>query len=464
MQLNRLTPSSRHLRATFALGLGLVACKEPAGGADASTDGTGETMTDSAGETTTPTGGPDEDDAVFFLPARAGDEAFILQISPATGAVAPFGPALPAPADDITYQEIRATPDGARVAVRCWIEPETPVATLLVGDGSSWKLVTKYNKSGLGGSELSPDASLMWFDEISFVDDTPNYQARVIDMQGAEVFAGTPQPPETSLGIGAFAPDGSWFSFRNFDGEQTLHTLAGATAELPSGYVLVAFPDSLIFSAGEVPLRWLDLASQPLTVPGFVPDLASVSPLGYQVADGQLSLLGDGTVTPLQQVPQAMWATRVYTHRAGAFAVGKLGDPGSLVTVGPGGAVVSEFDLPPDPTPPDGGELETTIFMRASCVECPTPMLVVEARQFITSGDTGFDGDTSTYLWRLDASGKTVQTDTLRPWQDSAGADAFTFSADGAFLMWAEAGQLLRRDVQSETTETLEIPFEISKP
>ncbi len=80
-----------------------------------------------------------------------------------------------------------------------WLVPEVPAATLLVGDGSSWTVVTKYNKLGLGEDSLSPDASLMWFDEVVQDGDLYTYQAKVITTAGEPVFEGPPRSPDERL-------------------------------------------------------------------------------------------------------------------------------------------------------------------------------------------------------------------------------------------------------------------------
>jgi hypothetical protein len=106
---------------------------EPTGCATTNSPTTGDTTDATTGEP------PGEDPNVFFVPARQGDQAFVLRVSPAAGVAEPFGPALPVAADDLRSPDVLATPDGSLVTVRCYLEDEVPLATLLVGDGASWQ-------------------------------------------------------------------------------------------------------------------------------------------------------------------------------------------------------------------------------------------------------------------------------------------------------------------------------------
>lgn len=447
----------------------LVACGTWAGGSDSAT---GSSTTDSEPTTTgdatssgvsssgEPPIDPPADPAAFFLPARKDNTAYVVRISPETGEVAQFGPALPPAADDITYQEVRATADGELVAARGWMTPGSSLGSLWVGDGSGWKLVTEYNKLGLGEDSLSSDVSLMWFDEIAQSgDDVPTYQAKVITMEGKLVFAGAPLGPNDRLDWEAFGADGSWFAFGDPTRGLVLRTLVGDEAVLPGEFVHLAFAGSAIVL--QYPdLHWVDLAGQPLAVAGFAAKYDNVSRRGYQVADGTLSVLGDGAVTPLQAVPAELGPDDVHGH-AEDFAVGWLPDT-RWSTIGPDGAVVANFEYAPTPNIPDFGELQTSVVPVASCLACATRTIVFDVSNTIVSGDEGIPGDASVQLWEVGPDGATTRQYVLRDWSEEEwGRTEYHFSADGDFLVWAEGGALRRLDVQTSTVETLETPFVI---
>jgi hypothetical protein len=471
--LDGMSPAPRCLYSTGATipallssALLLAACPGSAPTGDTSADGssTGDAPQDpTTSSSGSSTGGPPDgsaDPAAFFVPGRDGDAAYVLRVSPATGEVTPYGPALPAAADQFGYfQDVLPSPDGSRVVVRVWLVPDGPVATLLVGDGSSWTVVTKYNKLGLGEDSLSPDASLMWFDEVVQDGDLYTYQARVITTAGEPVFEGPPRSPDESLDWDAFAPDGSWFSYVDPGRGLVLRTLGGAEAVLPGDNVHVAFPGSAVVLAYPE-LKWVDLQGKPLAVPGFAPAYENVWRTGYQVDGGALSLLGDAVVEPLQAVPIGTSPESVYGHAKGAFAVAVVG--AGWGSIGVDGAVVSQFAPLPSPVVPDFGELETWITPAAGCLECATRSIVFHADNYVISGDQGLPADSSVQWWQLDAGGAATQPSLLRPWsEDGPLATDFHFSADGNFLVWVEGSALRRLDVQTAAIEPIDTPYTI---
>lgn len=398
----------------------------------------------------------------LFLPARQGDSAYILRVAPATGAVTRFGPALPAAADELGFESVDATPDGARVAVRHWLTSDDP-ATLLAGDGATWDVVTQYNKFGLGESSLSPDVSLFWFDEIAQPDPdaVPTYQAQVIALSGELLFSGTPRLPNDRLDWDAFSPDGAWFTYVDPARGLVLRTRAGAETELPVGNVHVAFPGSVIVAMDYPDLAWLDLRGQPILVPGFVPVFDSVAHSGYQIADGVLSLLGDGSLHPLQPVPPAMDPFDVVGHADG-FVLGIPAKGAAWSTIAADGSVAAKFTPTPSPFVTDEGTLEAWATPVATCLVCATPSVVFRVDAYVVFGDQSWPADASLQLWQLDASGGAADPVVIRGWDAGMWPRAsFRYSADGAHLVWSEASALLRLDVAAATVETLDIPYQI---
>lgn len=420
------------------------------------------TTAPTSGDTSDATTGepPGDDPNAFFVPARQGDAAFVLRVSPAAGTAEPFGPALPVAADELRAPVVVATPDGSLVTVRCYIEPEVPLATLLVGDGASWQVVTKYNKFGLGGNSMAADAGLMWFDEVD-MPDTPMFQAVVISPTGAQVFKGEPRTGDQRLIPEAFGPAGAWFTYRDPQRGLVLRTAAGDEAVLPAEHTNNAFATSIVVS-DFTDLQWVDLAAQPLAVPGFVPLADSVSPGGYQLADSVLSLLTDGAVQALQKVPAEWTVGSVYGHTDG-FALGRA--DGVWRTVDGDGAGVGQFVPTPTPNVPDFGELDPWHAVVAGCLGCATRTVVFHAANDLVDGDTSAPFDRSIQLWRLGPLGEDLGATMLRPWQEVAGFEwgprDFHFSADGAFLVWTEAARLRRLAVADAEEAVFAEAFEL---
>lgn len=414
------------------------------------------------GDTTDATTGepPGEDPNVFFVPARQGDQAFVLRVSPAAGVAEPFGPALPVAADDLRNPDVLATPDGSLVTVRCYFEDEVPLATLLVGDGASWQIITKYNKFGLGGNSIAADASLMWFDEID-MPDMPNFQATVINMTGEVIFKGEPLPGDVRLQPEAFGPGGAWFTYRDPQRGLVLRTAAGDEAVLPAEHTHVGFAASVVVT-DFTDLQWVDLAAQPIAVPGFVPVDDNVSEGGYQVADSVLSRLADGAVQALQKVPAEWTVDSVYGH-AGAFALGRA--DGVWRTVDGDGVGVGMFVPTPTTNVPDFGELDPWHAVVAGCLDCESGAVVFHAANDLVDGDTSTPFDRSIQMWRLGPLGEDLGMSMIRPWQEVGdsewGPRNFHFSADGAFLVWTEAAQLRRLEVASTEEAVLAEEFEL---
>ncbi len=121
------------ISALLSSALLLAACPGSAPTGDTSADGssTGDAPQDpTTSSSGSSTGGPPDDSgdpAAFFVPGRDGDAAYVLRVSPATGEVTPYGPALPAAADQLGYfQDVLPSPDGSRVVVRVWLVPDGP--------------------------------------------------------------------------------------------------------------------------------------------------------------------------------------------------------------------------------------------------------------------------------------------------------------------------------------------------
>lgn len=439
----------------------------PTGGTGDTTGGTtggttGEAPTSSTGATTGDEP-PEDDGSAFFVAARQGDQAFVLRVSPASGTAEPFGPALPVAADELRSPEVVAAPDGSLVTVRCYFEPEVPMATLLTGDGAGWQVVTKYNKFGLGQASMAADASLMWFDEVA-TPDAPTFQANVITPTGEVVFQGEPRTDTERLIPEAFGPGGAWFTYRDPERGLVLRTGAGEEAELPAEHTHLGFAASVVVS-DFTDLQWVDLAAGPLVVPGFVAVADNVSSLGYQVADGALSRLGDGEVVPLQQVPADMQADEVFGHAAGAFAVGRVAPFQVWSTISAAGEVVAEFVPTPTTNVPDFGELDPRHYAVAACLDCATRTIVFHASNDVVDGDTSTSFDASIQLWGLGDQGETTAQSVLRPWtevtESTWGPQGFHFSADGAFLVWTEEARLFRLELASAEVTMFAAEFEV---
>ncbi len=457
-------------RSAFLFTFAVAACPSPDPGdggdatATAGTSTTGEGLTSDAMTSDATTGDPPlpPDPSPLFLPARQGDSAYILRVSPATGAVMRFGPALPASPDDLVFESVDATPDGKLVAVRHWLATEDP-ATLLAGDGTTWDVVTQYDKFGLGESSLSPDVSMFWFDEIAQPDPDaiPTYQAEVVALSGELLFSGTPRLPNDRLDWDAFSPDGAWFSHVDPARGLVLRTRDGAETELPAGNVHVAFPGSVIVATDYPDLVWLDVLGQPIVVPGFVPVFDNVSHGGYQISDGVLSLLGDRTLYTLQPVPPTMDPFDVAGHADG-FVLGIPAKGAPWSTIAADGSVAAMFTPEPSPFVPDEGTLETWVVPVATCLACATPSVVFRVDGYVISGDQVWPADSSLQLWQLDANGGAADPIVVRGWDEGMWPGAsFRYAADGAYLVWAEAGALLRLDVAATTVETVDTPYQI---
>lgn len=430
------------------------------GNAELPTTTTAATTTD----TTTTDEPPVDDGRGFFVAGRMGDEAFILHVSPSTGAVEPFGPALPFAADELSHPAVVARPDHSRVVVDCYLEPEVPLATLLVGDGNSWQLVTKYNENGLGGHDLAPDASLFYFDVVADPDAIPTFQAKVITLDGETVFTGPPLDADARYYNFTFGPDGAYFTFRDPARGPVLRTLDGDEHELPLDTLHSKFATSLILTDYDV-LQWLDLEAQPIDVPGFSAIDDDASTLGYQIVGDQLSLFGDRVVTPLQKVPPGMSAADVFGHYDG-LVLGRPTPNADLSTIGPDGAVLAGFT--PEPTTNDPGpliELHSWLYPAAACPDCATPSVALVVSNEVIDDFDGYLFDRSVQLWRLDASGGSASQSTVRPWTEGdVYPHQFLYSADGAFLAWVEGGQLWRLDVAAGVAAPIDSPYTLIEP
>lgn len=469
------------MRSLLPSALLLAACPAPAGD-------TGDTTTDASDASTAatvdvPTGGastadpptdttdtattgdpPSDDDHAFFVPGRMGDEAFILRVSPSTGTIEPFGPALPVAADELAYPVVVARPDRSLVTIQCYFDAEGPMATLLVGDGATWDIVTKYNKFGLGGNAMAADASLFWFDEVTDPDVMLTFQAIVITPTGDPVFTGMPLTSDQRIDTFDFGPDGAYFVYRDAASNRFVRTAAGIEAALPDPYLHLTFATSIVVSDGTT-LQWVDLAAQPIAVPGFVASPDNVAHgSGYQILDDDLAILGDRAVMPIQKVPAGMRPEHVYRHVDG-FALGRPAQGAKFSTIGAAGEVVAAFTFMPSPNLPDFGEVVTGVLPLADCADCPTRTVVLSVANDIVEGDTSYPADSSIQLWRLDAAGAATGHSLLRPWDEYTwGPRDFHYAADGSALAWTEEGQVLRLDVATAEVATLASPYTLIGP
>lgn len=432
---------------------------EPTGGSTESGETTGAMTT---GEPDT--GGPaDDDPSVFFVPARLGDEAFVLRVSPTTGIVEPFGPALPIAAGDIFSPSVVPTPDRKLVTVDCG-SLQAPEGRFLVGDGSAWETLVTQDEFYLGGFRLAADASQYWYYETVATEPSPTSRAMVITLTGELVFMGEPRAVPAFTSPTHLGADAGWLLYYDTTHGKVLRPRMGEETLFPQSTVMVgAFATSLIIDAGPE-LAWLDLTGQPIAVPGFVKAKDSASG-SYQIAGGTLSLLTDRKAEVVQKVPAEMRARDVLGHVGGAFVFGRPAPDAPYSTIDGDGGVVSQFEYEPFPDLPPG-TIETSVTVRGSCLACATRTVVFNVHNSLIYDDWDKSVGTSIQLWRLDAAGAATGQSVLRAWVDPAELSNwppyhFHFSVDGARLVWSEAAQLRQLDVAGNEESVIDTPYEL---
>jgi hypothetical protein len=225
----------------------------------------------------------------------------VLAVDPSTGTATPFGPVLPVDASALEISQLFTSADGARAIVVLARKPATPGWTnlpspILAGDGTRW--VTLF--SGIDGASVvsaAEDLSLaVLYHECNGGQGPTGNVVSVVALDGTHVFdEGSCSPAVRADTQVKVAPHGSFFVYRNANGDTVVRDRAGIehiSARGPDSILPVTIFDTSFVSGSPNGPVWFDSSGAAIGIPGLpasydVDGTHAVADTGVWALDGK---------------------------------------------------------------------------------------------------------------------------------------------------------------------------------
>ena len=402
--------------------------------------------------------------SVVYRAAIGDQEARVFAVHPDTGAVTPYGPALPLGGNVETYfLQLSSLVDGRQVVSA----GNSPESFVLVGDGASWKNIA-HDPCRLSAL-TSPAQTMIRIHHDCETATTAQESEELVGPDGTSLWKGA--TPEEVLGI---APDDSYAVIGAADGLSLWTAATGTTSALRGTNLDATFATSVVVDSDHR-ASWLDLQDHPLVVPGFDDDVESLSPASpqrfivlngitpfgsnpVQVHSAQLSALEDRAVAPLQSLPASVQPVDVAAVLPGKWTVVQPNGGTSLSLVGPDGVETTLYGDPTVPAPSSAPLLGLEII--AESLVAARPWLLLEKDVIPTSSassDTWVS--TLTLIFPGDpASGVAPELNELGTATGIFARTTFA-SADGRYLFYLDRGRLHSVDVTTRADVATPSPY-----
>lgn len=391
---------------------------------------------------------------VLYRAASDDTHAFVLAVHPDTGAVAPYGPALPLTGDVKTYfLQVSSLADGRQVVSAS----NSPESFVLVGDGRSWHIIAR-DSCGLSAL-TSPGRTMIRIHHNCQTFATLTGSEELVGPDGTSLWKGT--APEQVLGM---APDDSYAVLGESPGLSLWTAATGTKRAIPGANLDATLTSSLVVDADQK-ATWLDSQGHRLAVAGFDEDAGALSPASperfivlngitpfgqpsVQLQAGELSALDDRAVTPLQPLPATVQAVDIAAVLPGHWTVVHPDGGTSLSLVGPDGVEVPLYGDPTAPAPSRAPLAELEIVTES--LVAPRPWLLVE-KDVLPSSSASSDTWASTLTLIFPGDPARGVAPELHDLGTAAGIFARTTfpSADGRHVLYIDAGRLHCVDVST---------------
>jgi hypothetical protein len=407
----------------------------------------------------------------------------VFAVDPSTGTATPFGPALPVDASALQVSQLFSSADRARAIVVLTRKPATPGWTnlpspILAGDGTQW--VTLF--SGIDGASVvsaAEDLSLaVLYHECNPVPAGPGPTGNLVSVvasDGTHLFDEGSCSPPVRVGTGVkVAPHGSFFVYRNANGDTVVRDRAGVE------HIAARDPNLLlpatVFDTSFVTFRpngpeWFDFSGASIVILGLpasysIDGTHAVSDTGVWALDGktarQTLSAQSGQLSPpnMRGVLTDSLVTLFDEQGNGATRARALDAAGSTVAT-----------YGPPPAPSDASRVATIANFAQFGADGGPAWLIVDVLDSTAAPQQGYNPSYRRYedLWVLrDASGTLApRVVRLREAPDGDATATLTLrtyvpSASGAHALYVENAELHSVDTATGTDTKLAVDWTVS--